>query len=75
MRFRPVSSRLPAPLGDMLLFALTVGGFLLAWRLTDGPVTCSALAGAVGCAVGLGWWDNYRRERRRAAVAAGPPGA
>jgi hypothetical protein len=63
MRFRSPGPRLPAPLGDMLVFAATVAGFLVLWRLSGSPIDCSALAGAVGCAVGLGWLDSYRRAR------------
>ena len=63
MRFRSPGSRLPIPLGDMLVFAATVAGFLILWRLSGNPIDCSALAGGVGCAVGLGWLESYRRAR------------
>ncbi len=69
MRLRLTPSRLPSPLGDILLFAFTMGGVLLSWRLTNDAVTCAAWAGAVGAAVGLGWWDNHRRDRRLRADA------
>ena len=70
MRPRLTDSPLPVPLRDMLLFATTAGGFLLLWRVSGNAVDCNAWAGAVGCAVGLGWWDNYRRDRERAGAAA-----
>lgn len=69
MRFRSIGSRLPAPVGDILLFTLTVALYLTLWRLAGRPVDCTALAGAAGCAVALGWWDHYRHERDRAATA------
>ena len=68
MRARMIDSRLPVPLRDMLLFAITAGGFLLLWRVSGNAGDCNAWAGAGGCAVGLGWWDNYRRDRARAAA-------
>ncbi len=70
MRLRLSKSRLPSPLGDILLFAFTVGAILLSWRLTGDPITCTAWAGAVGAAVGLGWWDSYRRDRQQRAEAS-----
>lgn len=66
----PTARPLPAPLGDVLLFAATLGGFLALWRLAGNAVGCAALAAAAGCAVGLGWWDAYRRARRAAAPPA-----
>jgi UDP-N-acetylmuramyl pentapeptide phosphotransferase/UDP-N-acetylglucosamine-1-phosphate transferase len=64
MRLRLIGSRLPAPAGDIVLFAVTVAGFLALWRLSGSPVDCGALLAAIGCAVALGWWDNYRRAKR-----------
>jgi hypothetical protein len=42
MRFRSPGPRLPAPLGDMLVFATTVAGFLALWRLSGSPWRCPA---------------------------------
>ncbi len=75
MRLRLIDSRLPAPAGDVLLFAVTVGGFLGLWRLSGNAVDCAALFAAVGCAVGLGWWDNYQRARRSPGVTTSTPSA
>lgn len=67
----PRTDRLPAPLGDMLLFVATVAGFLILWRVSGNAVDCVGFVAALGCAVGAGWHDSYRRARRDGAAAAG----
>jgi hypothetical protein len=59
----------------MLLFVVTVGAYLGLWRVAGNPVDCTAWAGAVGCAVGLGWLDTYRRARPQPPAARPREGA
>jgi hypothetical protein len=71
MRTLAVGSRLPAPLGEVLIFAITVAATVGAWRVFQGPVTCEAWVNALWLGVALGWVDSYRRARARAPFATG----